>query len=287
MRVLLTGADGQLGRCFQDCLPDGWVIKDTDAKTLDITDSLAVLAEVESFRPNIIVNAAAYTAVDKAETEGKLAKLVNVDGARNLAEAANKVNARFIHVSTDYVFDGKSSTPYVENDPTNPLGAYGKTKLDGELEVRKANDSAIIIRTAWVFSEYGNNFVKTMLKLGIDREKLGIVADQRGCPTYAGDIAKTILKLIQHENVPGGVYHYCGDKEVSWFEFAKAIFQQAEKDGYTGKPEVVGITTDEYPTPAARPIYSALNCQKIKQYPYVIESDWEAALVKICSKLIE
>lgn len=286
MRVLLTGADGQLGRCFQDRLPEGWIIKTTDAKTLDITNRIAVINEVESFNPNIIVNAAAYTAVDKAETEANIAALVNIDGARNLSEAANKVNARFIHVSTDYVFDGTSSIPYTENDRTNPLGVYGKTKLDGEMAVQQVNDSAIIIRTAWVFSEYGNNFVKTMLRLGIDRDKLKIVADQSGCPTYAGDIANTIFRLIQHESVKGGIYHYCGSKKVSWFEFAKAIFQQAERDGYKGKPSVVGITTDEYPTPAARPSFSVLNCEKIKQYPLVIESDWQDALAQICRKLI-
>lgn len=286
MRVLLTGADGQLGRCFQDSLPEGWVIKETDAKTLDITNRLTVISEVESFKPNIIVNAAAYTAVDKAETETNIAALVNIDGARNLAEAANKVKARFIHISTDYVFDGTSSIPYVEDDRTNPLGIYGKTKLDGELAIQQVNPSAIIIRTAWVFSEYGNNFVKTMLRLGIDRDKLGVVADQRGCPTYAGDIANTIFQLLQHENVVGGVYHYCGSKEVSWFEFAKAIFHQAEKDGYMGKPSVFAITTDDYPTPAARPSYSVLNCRKIKQYPLVAESDWEEALAQICRKLI-
>ncbi|AWH89671.1 dTDP-4-dehydrorhamnose reductase [Limnobaculum parvum] len=286
MRVLLTGADGQLGRCFQDRLPVGWVIRETDAKTLDITDSLAVFAEVDSFKPDLIVNAAAYTAVDKAESESEIASLVNVDGARNLANAALRVNAKFIHISTDYVFDGNAVTPYQETDVTNPLGIYGKTKLDGELSVLAVNDESIVIRTAWVFSEYGNNFVKTMLRLGVDRACLGVVADQRGCPTYAGDIANAILLLVQNSNVKGGIYHYCGDKDVSWFEFAEAIFKQAKMVGYSGSPEVKGITTKDYPTPAARPKYSILNCQKIKQYSGIEESDWRTALAAICIKLI-
>ncbi|MBK5074416.1 dTDP-4-dehydrorhamnose reductase [Budviciaceae bacterium CWB-B4] len=286
MRVLLTGADGQLGRCFQDRLPVGWVIRETDAKTLDITDCLAVFAEVDSFKPDLIVNAAAYTAVDKAESESEIAALVNIVGPRNLANAALNSNAKFVHISTDYVFDGNAVIPYKETDVTNPLGVYGQTKLDGELSVLAVNNSAIVIRTAWVFSEYGNNFVKTMLRLGIGRTSLGVVTDQRGCPTYAGDIAKAILLLVQKEDVKGGIYHYCGDKEVSWFEFAEAIFKQAKMDGYSGSPEVKGITTVEYPTPAARPKYSVLNCQKIKKYSEIKESDWQTALATICNKLI-
>ncbi|GKX63856.1 dTDP-4-dehydrorhamnose reductase [Pragia fontium] len=286
MRVLLTGADGQLGRCFQDRVPKDWIILQTDAKSLDITDRVAVFDVIDSFKPNIIVNAAAYTAVDKAESDSDIATLVNVIGPQNLAEAALISNAKLIHVSTDYVFDGRAVTPYKEEDITNPLGVYGLTKLNGEQSVLEVNHSAIIIRTAWVFSEYGNNFVKTMLRLGADRQSLSIVADQRGCPTYAGDIARTIVQLIEYGDVKGGVYHYCGDKEVSWFEFAKAIFEQARNAGYAGNPEVKEITTDEYPTPAARPTYSVLDCQKIRQYPNISESDWQAALSNICRKLI-
>ncbi|SUB83269.1 dTDP-4-dehydrorhamnose reductase [Pragia fontium] len=285
MRVLLTGANGQLGKCFQDRLPKGWLILKTDTKTLDITDRLAVLTVVDSFKPDVIVNAAAYTAVDKAEKDSQIAALVNELGPKNLAEAALAINAKFIHISTDYVFDGKSSTPYKEDDDTSPLGVYGMTKLNGEQSVLSVNDSAIVIRTAWVFSEYGNNFVKTMLKLGIERQSLSIVSDQRGCPTYAGDIANTILQLIQYENVEGGIYHYCGDKEVSWFEFANKIFEQAKKLGYSGDPKINGITTKEYPTLAIRPSYSVLDCQKIKQYNNISLSDWQVALVNICSKL--
>lgn len=185
MKVLLTGSKGQLGSCFQDRLPAGWEIWATDSDVLDITDLNAVRVAVTNFQPNIIVNAAAYTAVDKAETEHELATLINKVGPENLAVAANEVGARLVHVSTDYVFDGTASTPYIETDVTNPLGMYGLTKLDGEIAVAAVQPEAIIIRTAWVFSEYGNNFVKTMLRLAKERDTLSIVADQRGCPTYA------------------------------------------------------------------------------------------------------
>jgi len=277
MKVLLTGSKGQLGSCFCDRLPAGWDVLATDSDSLDITDLARVKQVVADYRPDAIVNAAAYTAVDKAETENELAARINEQGPKNLAQAAAEAGCRLIHVSTDYVFDGQAKTPYREADVTNPLGVYGKTKLDGEIAVAGAHPEAIIIRTAWVFSEYGNNFVKTMLRLAKDRDVLGIVADQRGCPTYAGDIAQAIIDLLQRQ-AEGGVYHFCGDKEVSWSEFAEAIFAAAMAQGLLEKsPQVNGITTEQYPTPAKRPAYSSLDCEKIERLG-ISRSDWMNAL---------
>ncbi|BES84179.1 NAD(P)-dependent oxidoreductase [Pectobacterium araliae] len=280
MKILLTGANGQLGRCFQDRLPADWQVWATDTAELDITDYEKVLTAVKAFQPDAIVNAAAYTAVDKAESEPELAELVNKTGPENLALAAKEVGARLVHVSTDYVFDGNATVPYVETDKTNPLGVYGKTKLDGEIAVSHVFPDAIIIRTAWVFSEYGNNFVKTMLRLAKERDELSIVSDQRGCPTYAGDIAQAIIDLL-NKAIIGEIYHYCGDEEISWYGFAEVIFAQALKKGILVKtPKIKPITTEQYPTPASRPAYSSLNCNKIKKSG-VNPSNWERAISDI------
>ncbi|MEI7266427.1 dTDP-4-dehydrorhamnose reductase [Pectobacterium versatile] len=279
MRILLTGANGQLGRCFQDRLPAEWEILATDSAELDITEIEHVERTVKQFKPDAIVNAAAYTAVDKAESEPELAAKINVTGPENLAIVASKQGIRLVHVSTDYVFDGNATEPYSEDSATNPLSVYGKTKLAGEQAVAKASPEAIIVRTAWVFSEYGNNFVKTMLRLGKERDTLSIVNDQRGCPTYAGDLAQAIISLLD-KNAEGGIYHYCGDKEVSWYEFANTIFEMAKQQGVIDKvPLVTAIMTEQYPTPARRPQYSSLSCEKIKGL-YITLSDWKRALKK-------
>ncbi|MBA0184074.1 dTDP-4-dehydrorhamnose reductase [Pectobacterium versatile] len=280
MKILLTGANGQLGRCFQDRLPADWQVWATDTADLDITDYEKVLTAVKEFQPDAIVNAAAYTAVDKAESEPELAALVNKTGSENLALAAKVVGAHLVHVSTDYVFDGNATVPYVETDKTNPLGVYGKTKLDGEIAVSTVLPDAIIMRTAWVFSEYGNNFVKTMLRLAKERDGLSIVSDQRGCPTYAGDIAQAIINLLK-QNADGGIYHYCGDREVSWYEFAESIFLQAIEKGRLSKaPQLSAISTQQYSTPAKRPTYSTLNCLKITKLG-VKTSNWYFRLKEI------
>ncbi|MGG2140212.1 dTDP-4-dehydrorhamnose reductase [Symbiopectobacterium sp. RP] len=279
MRVLLTGANGQLGRCFQDRLPADWQILATDSAELDITVLAQVTATVSAFKPDAIVNAAAYTAVDKAESEVELAERINAAGPANLADVVAQHGIRLVHVSTDYVFDGNASTPYTEASPTNPLSVYGITKLAGERAVSAAAPDAIIVRTAWVFSEYGNNFVKTMLRLGKDRDALSIVDEQRGCPTYAGDLAQAIIALLQ-QNAAGGIYHYSGDKEVSWFEFAQAIFAVAVQKAVLSKaPTLTPITTAQYPTPAHRPTYSTLAGNKIKALGITL-SDWQSALRK-------
>ncbi|MEQ9891075.1 dTDP-4-dehydrorhamnose reductase [Pectobacterium aroidearum] len=280
MRILLTGANGQLGRCFQDRLPAEWEMLATDTAELDITDLDHVEQTVKQFKPDAIVNAAAYTAVDKAESEPEIAEKINVTGPENLAIVASKQGIRLVHVSTDYVFDGNATEPYREGSATNPLSVYGKTKLTGEQAVVKASSEAIIVRTAWVFSEYGNNFVKTMLRLAKEQDALSIVNDQRGCPTYAGDLAQATISLLE-KNAESGIYHYCGDKEVSWYEFAKTIFDMAKQQGVIDKmPQVTAITTEQYPTPAHRPQYSSLSCEKIERLA-IKPSDWVSALSHI------
>lgn len=273
MKILLTGANGQLGRCFQDRLPAHWQIWSTDANELDITDLKQVEAAIVHYQPDAIVNAAAYTAVDKAESEPEIAENINVHGPQNLAIVATKYNVRLVHVSTDYVFDGNATEPYNEDSATNPLSVYGKTKLAGEQAVAQVSYEAIIVRTAWVFSEYGNNFVKTMLRLAKERDSLSIVNDQRGCPTYAGDLAQAIISLLE-KNAEGGIYHYCGDQEVSWYEFAEEIFKVAnERKAISSVPTLSAISTGEFLTPAKRPKYSSLDCLKIKKLG-IIPSNW-------------
>lgn len=283
MKILLTGASGQLGRCFQDRLPEGWQLHAFGSAELDIGNKSQVEEIVSSLKPDAIVNAGAYTAVDKAENEPELAAKVNTLGPENLALAARSVGAKLIHVSTDYVFDGQGNRPYLETDATHPLGVYGKTKLDGELAALAAYPDTVVVRTAWVFSEYGNNFVKTMVKLAETRDALGIVSDQRGCPTYAGDLAAALITLLK-VSAAGGVYHYSGDREVSWFEFADRIFDIAvAEERLEKKPTLNPMTTEQYPTPAQRPAYSVLDGEKIKSLG-VILSDWDTALKAIIRK---
>ncbi|WP_049080025.1 dTDP-4-dehydrorhamnose reductase [Klebsiella michiganensis] len=272
MRILLTGSNGQLGHCFMDRIPEDWQVIATDTKELDITNFSNVSKFVDEVRPDVIVNAAAYTAVDKAETEKDIAQLVNVDGPKNLAAAAKKNGAVLIHVSTDYVFDGQQKKPYIENDLTNPLSVYGRTKLEGEEVVFEQNENSIIVRTAWVYSEYGNNFVKTMIRLASERDEIKVVDDQYGSPTYAGDIASAIISLIRAKATPG-IYHYCGNQDMSWKDFASLIIMEAKNINIIRKNvKVQSITTDEYPTQATRPKFSTLNCDKIKHYGIELSS---------------
>ncbi|WP_289083303.1 dTDP-4-dehydrorhamnose reductase [uncultured Spongiibacter sp.] len=290
MKVLLTGANGQVGRCTQDVYAGSdHELKALGRDALDISDAAAVAQTVKAFCPDVIINAAAYTAVDKAESEPELAYAINVAGPANLADAAAEVNALLIHISTDYVFDGTAHTPYSEGDETNPQGVYGQTKLDGEREVQRRCNRHIILRTAWVFSEYGNNFVKTMLRLGKERNELGVVADQVGCPTYAGDIATACLAIARRVvdgNECYGTYHYAGDLAVSWHAFACAIFEEANNSGLiSAKPAVNAITTADYPTPAARPAYSVMTGEKLANDFGVPACDWRNALRGVLGKL--
>lgn len=284
MKVLLTGANGQLGNCFVDIFPSKWELIKTDAEQLDITDKYAVDRFIAKYKPDAIINAAAYTAVDKAEDEPQLAYNVNVIGPKNLSISSRKYNAKFFHVSTDYVFDGTNNIPYIEEDITNPINIYGETKRKGEIAVLDNDPSAIVIRTSWVFSPYGNNFVKTMLRLATEKQQLSIIDDQLGNPTYAGDLAQLILQLLD-KKMDGGIYHFCGDSSTSWFMFAKKIFEIASNQKIiTQFPEIIPVKTEAFPTKATRPKYSVMSVEKLGKYG-LSASDWKKGLIHTISKI--
>ena len=239
---------------------------------------------VETFRPDYIINAAAYTAVDKAENDAERAFAVNRDGARHLAEAAEAAGAVMLHISTDYVFDGAGGAPYDEAAPTAPQNIYGASKLAGEQAVLAACRRAVVMRTSWVFGAHGQNFVKTMLRLGRERDSLGIVADQYGAPTAAADIAAVLITIVRRHTPEqlaerAGIYHYCGSPYASWFEFAEIIFAEAAAQGVLAKiPAVKPIATADYPTPAKRPADSRLDCGKIRAVFGIEPCDWHSSL---------
>ena len=288
MRVLITGCYGQVGSCLTEQLAnnENITVLALDREHLDITNQEDVNTIVAEFQPSIIINAAAHTAVDKAEEEVDLSYAINRDGPKYLAQAAQRVGAVILHISTDYVFEGDKIGEYVESDITNPQGVYGESKLAGEIAVAKACDKHIILRTAWVFGENGNNFVKTMLRLADNQDALSIVGDQLGGPTYAGDIASTLIKIAKRITLGGavayGVYHYSGLPYVSWFDFANVIFDIAVEQGViVKKPNLTSITTGQYPTPAKRPSNSRLSNEKIIAGFSVEASDWKAELNNI------
>ncbi|MEQ2352750.1 dTDP-4-dehydrorhamnose reductase [Pseudoalteromonas piscicida] len=289
MRIMLTGASGQLGRCIQDRVKISDELLALTRSDLDITDAAAVEDKVEELKPDILINAAAYTAVDKAESEIESAYANNQLGAKNLAFASAKEGIPIIHVSTDYVFDGVACEPYGINSSTNPTCVYGMSKLAGEQEVAAKNQKHAIVRTAWVFSEYGNNFLKTMLKLGSERDLLGVVDDQIGSPTYAGDLAHALLELATYYTKGGqkyGVFHFAGDKPVSWYEFANVIFSFAVDYGILSKaPKVNPISTKEFPTLVKRPEYSALGSADIMNICNGLKNNWIASVREVVGKL--
>lgn len=260
-KILVTGCNGQLGSSLRrefDNDPDIEAVY-TDYDSLDITDREAVEKYIGENHFDIIVNCAAYTAVDKAETDAILAAALNTGAVGNLAEAAVKSGAKVIHISTDYVFSGQSFRPYEENDEPYPQGIYGRTKLEGEALLTSFCQNAMIIRTAWLYSEFGKNFVKTMLQLAETRPEINVVADQIGSPTYAGDLAEAIHSVISSDKWVPGIYHYTDEGVASWYDFTKAIFE------ITGNSVKVNpIPTSAYPTPARRPLYSVLSKTKIK-----------------------
>jgi len=286
LKVLLTGSSGQVGSLLQLKLEKaGFEVRSFDSKGLDISSTAQVLEQV-SWNPQIIINAAAYTAVDKAEQEVEKAFSVNSKGVENLLALAKQCDCPVINISTDYVFNGQATAPYQVDHITSPLGVYGQSKRAGEELLEVSQHPYINIRTSWVFGENGNNFVKTMLRLGQDKENLSIVADQVGCPTYAGDIAAAIVTIVKRYRDSNefiqGHYHFCGDIAVSWFEFAKHIFDVAARSGtLTKTPKLQPIPTSSYPTPAARPAYSVMDCSKLKQAYSISPSDWKSALEKI------
>lgn len=264
MSILLVGAQGQVGRELVKTLTPLAPVTAVGRQQLDLTDLEAIAHQVAAAHPKLIVNAAAYTAVDQAESEPELAYRINAEAPQALAQSAAKCGAALIHISTDYVFAGQAGSPRCEADPTGPLSVYGKTKLAGEAAIRAALDQHIILRTAWVYGAQGKgNFVKTMLRLGKDRDHLNVVADQVGSPTWARDIAIAIAQLSQQVTQMPGTYHYTNSGVASWYDFAIAIFQEARALGMPLQVQSVNpITTADYPTPAQRPAYSVLNCQK-------------------------
>ncbi len=289
MKILITGANGQLGQCLQDVLrPTSHSIVALGSAELDITSEAAVQERLAAEQPDVVINAAAYSAVDRAEEEETLAFAVNADATDHLASAASNVDALFIHVSTDYVFDGTATEPYSEEATTHPLSVYGKSKLAGEQAASRA-DKHYIVRTAWVFSEYGNNFLKTMLYLGAERDRLSIVNDQIGTPTCAKELAAALVLLAEQRDAPSGIYHFSGGETCSWFDFADAIFAAAKEQGTLATvPALTPIPSSEYPTLAPRPAYSVLSSNKLAQYIGVHgRGDWRKALTPVVQTLTD
>lgn len=276
-KVVVTGGFGQLGQCLQEICKSYPEIDFTflDVSDLDITDSVAVDRYFSETAFDVLVNCAAYTAVDQAEKEPEVARRINATATEYLAKAVHKNNAQLIHISTDYVFDGSANTPRVETDQVNPIGVYGATKLEGEQLAFAFNEKTIVIRTAWVYSPYANNFVKTMLRLFAEREEIGVINDQIGSPTNALDLAEVICQIISKEKLVYGVYHYSNEGVCSWYEFAEKI-----KELTNSSIKINPLSTNEYPTLAKRPAYSLLDKTKIKTIYNVQIPEWTSSLEK-------
>jgi len=286
MTALVLGASGQLASHLRALLPEA---RCCGRDTLDLADPMRAEAAIEAMRPSVIVNAAAYTAVDKAESEPELAWRINAEGAAAAARAAATLGIPLLHVSTDYVFDGRKASEYVEDDAPNPLSVYGSTKLAGELAARLLCERSWILRASWVFSEHGTNFVKTMLRLAAERHELNVVADQRGRPTYAGHLAALITEIVRRRgtehSLPFGTYHAVGGPIVSWCEFADAIVAQAFARGLiASRVPVRPITTADYPTPARRPANGALKPSAVLE-PMGVAMDWRNGLTATLTAL--
>ena len=258
MKALVTGAGGQLATELLTTAPEGWIVEAISELDLDIRDAAAVTAAVARSAPDLVLNAAAYTAVDRAETEVEIAYAVNRDGAANLAAAAGKAGAKFAHVSTDFVFDGQTTRAYRPDDAPSPLGVYGASKLAGEIAVAERLPEALILRTAWVYSPHGANFLKTMLRLMTTRDEVRVVADQIGSPTSATTLAEALWGLATKGAT--GLHHHTDAGVASWYDFAQAISEEAHAAGVLSTmPRVIPITTADYPTPAQRPAFSVLD----------------------------
>ncbi len=284
MKLLITGCKGQLGTELVRQAGSNEIIP-VDHDELDITDATAVASFVIGNRPDVIINAAAYTAVDQAETDRDLAFAVNRDGPANLAKGCAGLNIPLIHISTDYVFNGTKSGAYTEDDPIDPLGVYGESKAAGEEVVRSRCSRHIILRTSWVFSAHGNNFVKTMLRLGAERSELGVVADQKGCPTSAHELARVIYTVLDHD-AAWGTYHCVQPEPTTWHGFARAIFDEARQQGMKLAVNVVKpIETSDYPTAAARPENSVLYCNRIRESFAIKIKPWRESLAEAIKEL--
>jgi len=293
IKLLVAGAQGQVARSLVEAAKERNVILDALGRPeLDLTIPDTIRRSIEKTKPDFVINTAAYTAVDKAENEPETANAINHLGAAALSQICSDRNIPIIHLSTDYVFDGRKPQPYDETDPTSPLGVYGSTKLAGELAVAKANHAHIILRTAWVYSPYGHNFVKTMLQLAKSRSELSVVDDQLGCPTYAPHIADAILQIVENltnsseRETIWGIYNIAGSGETTWCGFAREIFENSAKHGEK-EVTVSPISTKEYPTPARRPENSRLACNKLNQVFGVTMPDWQTGVSDCVSRLLQ
>lgn len=292
MKILVLGSNGQLGQCLIDQMDStGFDVVYASRADIDVSNLVTTQKAISLINPNAVVNATAYTAVDEAEDDQNTAAEINHFAVANLAKICNQLDCWLVHVSTDYVFDGLSLRPYREDDLTNPLGVYGETKLKGEHAIQASGCKYLILRTAWLFSEYGTNFLKTMLVLGANREELNIVGDQIGCPTYGQDIAKvivTILPKLNSQTLASGIIHYCGNTPCSWYEFASVIFEESKQLGLKTPKFINSINTADYPTRASRPTYSVLACSKISNMFGIPPSNWrhgiKCALARIQAK---
>ncbi len=289
LRILVAGGEGQLGREFAALAVDGIAADNMEIvccarRELDITDPASIAVAFAQHQPQAVINAAAYTAVDRAETESEQAYLINADGAGHLARAAAQHQIPLLHVSTDYVFSGDRpiGEQWQESDACAPQSVYGASKLAGEQQVLASGANALILRTSWVFGRYGNNFPKTMLRLARERDELRVVGDQYGCPTHAGDIAKTLLmaaRAMIDNTLAGGVYHYSGAQACTWHDFATHIIERAHALGkLEKKPRIIAIATHEYPVAAKRPMNSVLDNSKLQQALGIKSTPWQQGL---------
>lgn len=284
MKILVTGANGQLGKELQRVLESTspGISVYTDVENLDITNAEEVKAFVERGDFTHIVNCAAYTAVDKAESEPAICNLINADAVKNIAMAAADMGVKVLHISTDYVFDGKTNRPYCESDKVNPLSTYGTSKRKGEMVLLSMCPDSVIIRTAWLYSPHGHNFVKTMIKLGREKENIGVVFDQIGTPTSATDLADAIKSVLFARQWIPGIYHYSNEGACSWYDFAKAIHRIA---GIT-TCNVLPLLTCDYPTAATRPAYSLFDKSLIKKTYNITIPYWEESLAKCMARMV-
>jgi dTDP-4-dehydrorhamnose reductase len=288
-KILLIGITGQVGQELSQILPTIGEVTQVGRQELDLSQPEAIQENIAQIKPDVIVNAAAYTAVDKSESELDLAMAINATAPKAIALAAQDIGAKVLHISTDYVFNGQNHTPYLESDPTDPLGVYGKSKLLGEIAVRENCDRHIILRTAWVYGSRGHgNFVKTMLRLGQDREELKVVADQIGSPSWSYDIALAITQLLSKSAADegiNGIYHFTNSGVASWYDLAVATFAEAKQLGFPLKiKQVIPITTAEFPTPTQRPAYSVLSKAKITETLGIHPPYWRDSLSKMLTE---
>ncbi|HXJ99936.1 MAG TPA: dTDP-4-dehydrorhamnose reductase [Gelidibacter sp.] len=281
-KVLVTGAKGQLGQCIQSIAHQYPTLNFlfVDKQQMDITNIIQISEFFKTHKVDWCINCAAYTAVDQAENHKEEAYQINVLGTRNIAQLCQEYDVKLIHISTDFVFDGLKTSPYTERDATNPINVYGETKLKGELEVKAHCASHFIIRTSWLYSEFGHNFMKTMLRLASERDILRVVNDQIGSPTYALDLAEALLHIIQKDKDHYGVFHYSNQGQISWFEFAKTIFELVNHHIVLEQ-----ILTKDYPTLATRPLYSVLDTSKISEAFNLEIPFWKDGLVTALSKV--